>query len=184
MLETIILSIISFIGTNIDDMLINMFFFSLAKGKEEVFNIIIGKYIAIGTLILISMISSFGVKCISIEYIKYLGLIPIILGIRTFRMRSLDDGINNITASKILWNVTMVTIANGADNIGVYIPLFARFTSKEYGVFLLVFIIMIAIWSIIAFKASKISFYENLISKYKNIMVPVIYIVLGCYILI
>ena len=35
MLETLILSVVSYIGTNIDDMIINIFFFSLAKEKAE-----------------------------------------------------------------------------------------------------------------------------------------------------
>lgn len=43
MVETILLSFISFVATNLDDMIINTFFFSLASGTKEIKSIVFGK---------------------------------------------------------------------------------------------------------------------------------------------
>lgn len=58
-METLILSITSFIGTNIDDMFINTLFFSEAETKADGKRIICGKYLGIGTLIILSILGAY-----------------------------------------------------------------------------------------------------------------------------
>ena len=188
MLETLILSMTSFVGTNIDDMLINTFFFSFAKEKREIRNIVLGKYLGTGILILISIIGSLGLKMIPLDYVKYLGFVPICLGVKDLIRGGSDDSEDDpcmidSKRSQLLWNVAIVTIANGADNIGVYVPLFTKFSTGQYMVFMVVFVFMTAIWCMIGYRASKVPFYENMISKYKRFIVPLVYICLGIYIL-
>ena len=189
MLETFILSVTSFIGTNIDDMIINTFFFAFATGKKDIRSIILGKYLGTGLLVLISIIGSLGLKIIPVEYVKYLGIIPICLGVKEFAGGISDDDEENgclgdSNRSNLLWNAAVVTMANGADNIGVYIPLFTKFSVNQYLIFMIVFVIMTAIWCVIGYRASKVPFYEKMINKYKTVIVPLVYICLGIYILI
>ena len=47
-----------------------------------------------------------------------------------------------------LAQVTIVTIANGADNIAVYVPLFATRDGVAVAVMAAVFVVMIALWCI------------------------------------
>ena len=77
MLEILILSITSFIGTNIDDFIIDIFFFSSAESKKDIFHIFLGKYLGIGILVLISLMGSMGLEFLPVQYIGVLGLIPI-----------------------------------------------------------------------------------------------------------
>lgn len=189
MLETFILSVTSFIGTNIDDLIIDTFFFAFASRKKEIRNIVQGKYLGIGILILISFVGSMGLKWIPTEYLKYLGLFPIGLGVKELICEKDDEDDENLCMSdsnvtNLIWKVAIVTIANGADNIGVYMPLFTGFTVNQYLIFMSVFVIMIAIWCSLGYRASKISVYEKMINKYKKIIVPSVYILLGVYILI
>ena len=65
MLEILILSITSFIGTNIDDFIIDIFFFSSAESKKDIFHIIPGKYLGIGILVWISLMGSMGLEFLS-----------------------------------------------------------------------------------------------------------------------
>lgn len=188
MLETFILSVTSFVGTNIDDMIINTFFFSFVNEKRDIRNIVFGKYLGTGILILISIIGSMGLKVIPLGYVKYLGFVPIGLGVKEMIVGRLKDGeddlcMTNSKRSHFLWNVAVVTIANGADNIGVYIPLFTKFSANQYLLFVAVFVFMTAIWCMIGYRASKVPFYEKMINKYRTFIVPLVYICLGIYIL-
>lgn len=188
MLEIIILSITSFIGTNIDDMIINMFFFSSAKGSRDIHYIVLGKYLGIGILVLLSLMGALGLGFFQMKYVGYLGLVPILLGIKEIFGRSGEnDGdnyaIENARSSNMLWNVALVTIANGADNIGVYIPLFSGFSFQQYAVWGSVFVLMTALWCLLGYKAAEVPFLKNVIDKYKKIVVPTVYILLGLCIL-
>ena len=42
--------------------------------------------------------------------------------------------------------VAGVTIANGADNVAVYVPVFRALGAADSAVFLLVFVLLIALW--------------------------------------
>lgn len=152
MVETFILGITSFIGTNIDDIFINTLFFTEAKIKADNRNIVIGKYLGIGALILLSVLGAFGLQFLPQQYIGYLGLVPIGLGIKeiivAIKSRKADkveeaDGTVRKSANKVL-NTALITMANGADNIGVYVPLFSGFAVWQTVMTVCVFSILIA----------------------------------------
>lgn len=192
MFETFILIITSFIGTNIDDIFINTLFFSEAKTKADNRNIVLGKYLGIGALILLSVLGAFGVQFLPQQYIGYLGLVPIGLGIKeiivTVKARKPDttddaDELEQKSANKIL-NTVLITMANGADNIGVYIPLFAGFAVWQTLLAIGIFLILIAVWCLLGKFLANLPVVKNAIEKYKTVIVPIVYIALGVYILL
>ena len=189
MLGIMILSITSFIGTNIDDMVINTFFFASAKSNRDVHSIVAGKYIGIGALVLLSAAGALGLGFLPGEYVRYLGLVPIGLGIKELlgncRECEEDDyGAGKFKSGRLAAHVALVTIANGADNIGVYIPLFASFEYAEYAVFSGVFVLMTGLWCVLGYQASRLSFSKKGMERYKKGIVPAVYILLGIYILV
>jgi cadmium resistance protein CadD (predicted permease) len=112
----------SFTSTNIDDILVLMLFFSQVNSNVKKHNIVIGQYLGIGALTIISIIGALGVSIIPQKYVGLLGLVPIYLGIKAYvdhKKESIEDE-NFINAS--IATVCGVTIANGGDNIGIYIP--------------------------------------------------------------
>ena len=184
MVETILLSFISFVATNLDDMIINTFFFSLVSGTKEIKSIVFGKYLGTWILIIISILSAQGLKWIPVEYIRFLGFIPIALGLRGFLNKHDEDGSPpDSDSSRLIWNVAIVTVANGADNLGVYIPLFAGFSWYQVLVFEAVFLVMIAVWCAVGYRISNVVSYKNTIAKYKKAIMPLVYMLLGIYIL-
>lgn len=82
MLEILILSITSFIGTNIDDFIIDIFFFSAAENKKDMVRVVLGKYLGISILVLISLIGALGLEIMPVQHIEVLGFVPIGLGIK------------------------------------------------------------------------------------------------------
>jgi cadmium resistance transport/sequestration family protein len=188
MIETLILSITSFIGTNIDDMFINTLFFSEAENKADRASIVCGKYIGIGILILFSILGAFGLQFLPQHCIGFLGFVPIGMGIKEtiggIRSKGNDaDTVRERKSSNRAINTALITAANGADNIGVYIPLFAGFAAWQTALAVGVFLILIAVWCCIGKALAGLPVLRNLLAKYKAVIVPAVYIALGIYIL-
>lgn len=190
-METVLTSIMSFVGTNIDDIFINTLFFAQADTKRKIQSVIIGKYLGIGFLVLLSFLGAFFLYSVPPKYIGLLGFVPIALGIK--------EWVNHIKAKKqanseefeekpgiakgLILNVALVTVSNGADNIGVYMPLFAGYTMFQMITVIIVFLLMIALWCILGKKLSDLPGLRNFLLKYKYIIVPIVFVVLGLYIM-
>ncbi|MGG7058236.1 cadmium resistance transporter [Clostridium tertium] len=80
--------------------------------------------------------------------------------------------------------VFSVTVANGGDNIGIYIPLFASMSLFDIFITVIVFVLLILLLCFIGLKLAKSPFIQKNIEKYKHIFVPIIFIGLGIFILI
>ena len=192
MLETIIATTMSFVGTNIDDIFINTLFFTQAHNRCDIRAVVIGKYLGIGGLVLLSLAGAFGLKFIPQLYIGFLGVIPIVLGIKEWlsylKYRNKPDAEDNEVESDVskglVLNVVLVTMANGADNIGVYVPLFAGYTVMQMFVVVVIFALMIALWCGLSKKLSDLPVLRAFLLEYKHVMVPVVFIILGIYIFI
>lgn len=190
MIEAVIAGILSFIGTNIDDIFIDTLLFAQADTKRQVQAIVIGKYIGIGMLVLLSFWGACFLQTIPEKYIGFLGLIPIAFGLKEWmedRKPEIDSAGNEERpdiSKGLLFRVSLLTIANGADNIGVYIPLFAGYDLGQMTIVIVIFALMIALWCFMGKKLSDLPVLRNLLIKNRHIIVPVVFISLGIYILI
>ncbi len=213
MISTVITALVSFASTNIDDIFILMLFFSQVNNVMKRRDIIIGQYLGIGALTVISIVGALGVSVIPHEYVGLLGLVPIYLGIKTYvdYKKERDDStagehecqdsqshkfedITNIQENRLITcvksvinpsaiKVAAVTFANGGDNIGIYIPLFARMSLLGILVTLVIFILLTAVWCLAGLKLAEHPFIQKNIEKYKHIFEPIIFIGLGIFIL-
>lgn len=77
-----------------------------------------------------------------------------------------------------------MTIANGADNIGIYIPLFSRLSQEQVVVVIVVFLSLIGIWLLIADRLGSHPLVLKIIVRFGHIIVPLVLISLGIYILV
>lgn len=188
MIETLILSISAFVGTNIDDMLIDTLLFAGTKSKAEVRNVVIGKYIGMAVLVSVSILAVCGIQFLPQQYIRHLGLVPIALGIREvvghLRRKGDEDGKTEHRGGNLLLNTALITVANGADNIGVYVPLFAKIKAWQMIVVIGVFLCMVAVWCFFGKKLSDLPVLKNWLGKYRRLIVPIVYITLGLYLLL
>lgn len=192
-METILASTVAFITTNIDDIFILMLFFSDPRRKNV--PVVLGQYIGISTLIAISFIGSFIGLIIDLKYVGLLGLIPIYIGIKSmlslFNRNSQEDGEREtmLRADQSgnqmhqILSVTAITIANGGDNISIYVPLYATLTSSGKVTMTIVFLLMTAVWCLLAIYLSNHPTIKKSVEKYGHIFTPFIFILLGIYIL-
>ena len=185
-MEIVITSILAFVSTNIDDIFILRLFFGNKEYKTK--EIVIGQYLGIVALIGISLVCSLIGLLFDQKYIGFLGLLPGYFGIRDlFRLRSSLHAEQKekvtIKESNRTFTVAAVTFANGGDNIGIYIPLFATLLIHEKIGMILIFLIMVAIWCLAAMYISKYPFVGKVIKRFGHIIAPIVLIILGIYIL-
>ena len=80
--------------------------------------------------------------------------------------------------------MSMITLGNGADNVGMYIPLFTGFSTAERIWAVAVFALMTAAWVWFANSLAEFPRVKAVIEKYKNIAIPVAFIALGVFIIL
>lgn len=80
--------------------------------------------------------------------------------------------------------VASITIANGGDNIGIYIPLLTNMSLFDILITVIIFLILTALWCAAGLKLSEYPFVHRNIEKYKHIFVPAVFMALGIFILI
>jgi cadmium resistance transport/sequestration family protein len=200
----IIAGITSFVATNIDDIVILMLFFAQVNATFKPRNIVVGQYLGFTAILVMSLPGFFGGLFIPKTWIGLLGLVPIAMGIQHWRSRSRgfspssaeEPEIQTVTtdASAIplfatlispeTYKVAAVTFANGGDNIGIYVPLFANSNWASLGVIVTIFLLMIGIWCAIAYWLIKHPAIAKILTRYGHQIVPFVLIGIGIFILL
>ena len=78
--------------------------------------------------------------------------------------------------------VAGVTVANGGDNLGVYIPMFANSLSA-IPLFVVVFAVMTLLWCVLGYILVNNRIFGHLIRRYGHKILPLVLIALGVDIL-
>jgi cadmium resistance transport/sequestration family protein len=197
LMTTLLIGFSAFVATNIDDIVILLLLFSQLDSSFRCRHIVAGQYLGFTALVIASLPGLFGGLVIPTNWIGLLGLIPIAMGINSLinAEEDLSDEIavtageyqDSIIASLInakTYSVAAITIANGSDNISVYVPLFA---SGNFGNFLIiigVFFVLIAVWCYLAYKLTSQTSIANILSQYGNSILPFVLIGLGGFIVL
>ncbi|MDM9383964.1 cadmium resistance transporter [Chlorogloeopsis sp. ULAP01] len=185
----------AFIATNLDDIVVLSLFFSQVNACFRRRHIVIGQYLGFSLLVIASLPSFFGRFILPESWIGLLGIAPIIIGISRLLHPETNEqeGLNNPESSQAWWynflspqtyGVAAVTIANGGDNISIYMPMFATHTWDSLLVILAVFFVMVSVWCYTAYCLTQVSAIASAISRYGNPLVPFILMGLGVSILI
>lgn len=183
----------AFTATNLDDILILMLFFSQVTAVFRKRHIIAGQYLGFTLLVLASLPSFFGSLVLPRPYIGMLGLIPIAIGIsRLMNTHSEGDtedepkALPNWLSSFIspqACSVAAITFANGGDNIGIYMPLFASCNWQTLALILTVFFSLVGVWCLVAERLTRVPAIATTLTHYGNYLVPFVLIGLGALIL-
>jgi cadmium resistance transport/sequestration family protein len=183
-MKTIIVALITYIATSIDEIPILFMLYTKTgnrgKGKIITFSYFIGTFF----LILLGLLGAFGLGQIPQQWIIGLfGLIPFVLGIKTLFVGEDEDEEKAVTsASKFKTlgiQVFAITIGLGADDLGVYIPLFTTITGWEIVEIILIFTIGTVILCYISYQLTQIDRLVRYIEKYERFILGVVFIVIG-----
>jgi cadmium resistance protein CadD (predicted permease) len=172
-----------FAATDIDDIVILTLFFVAARttGRPRPWQIVAGQYLGIGALALASTVVAAGLLVVPDPWTGLLGLLPIALGVRALRGSDDDESPTVVTG---LLGVAGVTIANGADNVAVYVPVFRALGVADSAIFLLVFVLLIALWCAAAAWLGGHPRVVRLVERAGHWLVPAIFVGVGVVILV
>lgn len=183
MLELSALGIAAFVSTNIDDIFLLMMFFANARFAPA--QIVLGQYAGMAVLVLASLIAALATVALPDQIIGLMGVLPIAIGIKELlELRQADDDDAQPLPNRAgFLTVTAVMIANGADNIGVYVPLFAVRTPAERLVIGLIFALLTGVWCAAGYALVNNPLLGAHIRRVGRRILPFVLIGLGIYIL-
>lgn len=193
-LATIGQAIAAFVVTNIDDLLMLAVFFGQVPGhRHAAMRVIAGQYLGFTAILVVSISGAFlGATLLPAAALPYLGLVPIALGLRAawtswcqYRRTesSADDDASGPSGPRV-WHVAGVTFANGGDNIGVYVPMFAVAAIGTVAVYVAVFLIAVGLWCAAARYFALHPLIAKAFSRWGHIILPVALLTIGTTILI
>lgn len=172
-----------FAATNIDDIVVLTVLFVAARatGRPRPWRIVAGQYLGIGALVATAVVVAAGLLVVPDPWTGLLGLLPIGLGVRALLSRS-DDAAPPAVVGGAL-GVAGVTVANGADNIAVYVPVFRSLSPTAGLVWLVVFAALVALWCAVAALLGGHPRVVRLVARAGHRLVPAIFIGVGLVIL-
>ena len=201
------IGVTAFVATNIDDIVVLMVFFSSSNFQAR--HIVIGQYLGIGSLVAISALGSLIALVVPSYIIGLMGLVPIAIGIKELLERrnknklEEKEKVEEVSKEKLMQQqsnkkgyyrhhpdypsflaVAAVTISNGGDNIGIYLPLFASYNSSAEVITLIsVFMAMTAVWCATGYYLVSHPLFEKRMRRFGHIILPFVLIGLGIYIM-
>lgn len=185
MLAIFSIAVVAFIATNLDDALLLIGFFSHRSCKPV--QVVIGQYLGIGLLVLVSAIGAAISLSIAPAYVGLLGFLPVVIGVKdfwdTFVTGDTQEENTKITSSGKILSIAAVTIANGGDNIGIYIPLFATMTSAQFIVTVVIFAMMTGLLCLVGHWFVYHKSFGHHVQHWGHRILPFVLIGLGVYIL-
>ncbi|MFG1816979.1 cadmium resistance transporter [Kribbella sp. NPDC049174] len=181
-----------FAVTNVDDLVVLAVFFGQAHrdGRAGALRVVAGQYLGFIAILVASIVGALGAGLLPESVIPYLGLLPLLLGVRAgwqaWRQRGEHDQAEEPqpASGPSVWQVAAVTFANGGDNIGVYVPVFATVGTGGVTIFTAVFLIGVAAWCAAGRYLATRPLVAQALSRWGHIVLPVVLIAIGLTILI
>ena len=178
-----------FAVTNVDDLLVLALFFGQAAGRPHpTRTIMLGQYLGFAGILAVAVAAALGASLLPERAVPYLGLLPLALGIRAAvqAWRHRRDAAEEAEAGPggpRAVEVAAVTFANGGDNIGVYVPVFATAGPGGTVTFAAVFLLLVALWVLAGRHLATRPVIARALSRWGHVLLPVVLIGIGLLIL-
>jgi len=177
--QSALIAVPLFAGTNADDLVLLTIFFANPRTRPG--PVIAGQLIGIGFIVAASVLAARFAVQLPASWIPLLGFVPVVIGVRHFFSTPPETG--KPRAAPGWATVAAITIANGGDNLGVYIPVFTIEPAVGTAVICLVFGLLTMAWCAFALWIVR---HPTLGLRLENIMLrsaPFVLIAVGLWIL-
>ncbi|MFM0212998.1 cadmium resistance transporter [Paraburkholderia sediminicola] len=195
MFSLALLAVAAYAATNIDNLFVLLAFLAETGGQRR--RVIAGQFAGSLTLIVGSILLAALLTQLPTGYAGLLGILPIGVGLSKawtrFRPGNADQEkeAQATTATPATagtgsswWTVACVAVANGSDNLAVYVPLYASHSHRE-GMFIsLVFVVMIGLWCAGAVWLVEHPLLGAPIRRYGTALLPLILLVIGVSVIV
>lgn len=164
-----------FAVTNIDDLLVLAVFFGQAAGA---WRIVIGQYLGFIAILVAAAVGALGAGLLPEAVIPYLGLLPLLLGIRAaWRVEGTPRQRRGPRARAKRHRTRHPAgrrghRANGGDNIGIYVPVFTVAGRGGMTVYVMVFLVGVAVWCAAGWFLATRSLVAKALSRWGHLILP------------
>lgn len=197
------------LATTFDDNIYLTGFFSKVNRTFRPKHVVLGELLGFTTLVCISLVGFLIGLVIPSDWIGLLGFLPVLIGINNLRLILLNqDDFNNDISTNLkknakyhgfdsrrlsLWQVlrdrrtyevSAVTVSNGGNNLGIYIPLFASSSLENLIVIVLVCYVLIFTWLFLSYNLTRQPGIAVVLSRYASKLFPFVLMWLGLRIIV
>ena len=180
LLAPALLAVPLFAVTNADDLVLLTVFFANPRTRRR--TVVIGQLIGIGLLTAFSILAARLALQLPEHWLPFLGLVPLALGVRQFFSDDGDD-LDPSPPAVNWWSVALVTVANGGDNLGVYIPVFAVESPAGTAIIAAMFGLLTLFWCAIAWQVTRHPRWGRQVQRVANGAAPYVLIGVGLWVI-
>jgi cadmium resistance protein CadD (predicted permease) len=179
-MKVLVASTTTFAATNIDDIFLLTLLVSRNVPPRR---IVAGQYVGFAFIILLSCLGAIVALAIPTHWIRFLGLLPIALGVRgLLRLRRPQENNGASTPKRSPMAIAVITFLTGADNVGVYVPFF-RLHSHELGWIVIVYAMLVGVWCLVGIGLGHHPLVLKVTARIGRWLAPTVFIGLGIYML-
>jgi cadmium resistance protein CadD (predicted permease) len=211
MFSLALLAIAAYAATNIDNLFVLLAFLAQTQAKAARRRVIAGQYAGSSILIAAALLLAALLTHLPAGYAGLLGLLPIGIGSNKAWERFLSadvpqevarqaadavatgsvstgpafaSGAASVSRGSSCWTVAGVAIANGSDNLAVYVPLYASHSHRENALISLVFVVMVGLWCAASVWLVEHPLLGAPIRRYGSVLLPLILLVIGVSVIV
>lgn len=189
----------AFVGTNIDDFAV-LLLLVLGQPIDRMrgWQLVAGQYLGFAGLLVISGLGAAGLHTVPVRWVGLLALVPLGMGAwaiasnvraRNVRARNFTAPPGDANSAPLLVSgvlgVAALTVANGGDNVAVYILLFRQSGAADLVVTGLVFLVLLGVWCVAALlighRTRRLVFRMVRINRWVN---PAVFVLIGVILLL
>jgi cadmium resistance protein CadD (predicted permease) len=182
--STVLLAVGAFVGTNLDNLLALSGQLA-ATDRSRHRRIIDGQVAATVVLLALSALAGVAFAMVPGRLLGLLGLVPIALGVRAGVLlvrRRPDD--RSMPAAAGLVTSFLVTLAIGADNVAVYLPVLATGTVAAAIACLAIWLALDLVLVALAAWLGRHPATERVVGRIGPVALPVLYVIIGVVVLL
>ncbi|MEH1948710.1 MAG: cadmium resistance transporter [Nostoc sp.] len=206
LIATIKIGLATAVATTFDDNIYLTAFFSEVNRTFRPQHVVVGEIIGFTALVTVSFIGFFLGLAIPSTWTGLLGILPILIGLNNLFNLNKDDSAEDKSANlkrnskfkgfdsrkRSLWDVirdrqtyrvSSVTISNGGNNLGIYIPLFATSSIQNLTVIVPVCYFIVFCWLFMSYNLTRLPGIALVLSRYAGKIFPFVLMWLGFRIL-
>jgi cadmium resistance protein CadD (predicted permease) len=209
LIETAKIGVATGIATTFDDNIYLTGFFSEVNRTFRPIHVVVGELVGFTALVSISLVGFLLGLVIPPIYIGLLGILPILIGIRNLFTLNRDDereredrkvnlkrnaryhgfasrklSIAEVLRDRQTYSVSAVTISNGGNNLGIYIPLFANSSLAQLAVIIPICYLTVCTWLFLSYNLTRQPGIAVILSRYASKLFPFVLMWLGLRIIL
>ncbi len=174
---------IIFVITNVDAFLVLTLLFAASRGTgvPRPAQIVAGQYLGFIAWVVVSVVAAAGLRLVADAWVGLLGVVPLALGLHGLLRAHRHPTYVCATGT---WSVAVLTIANGVDNVTVYVLHFIDLSPGAEALTIALFCVLLAVWCGAAALIGSRKTVSTLVGSAGRWLIPTVFIAIGTWVVI